>query len=186
MWSHLVAAALLVQCVTPVRSANLTCSGACNCNLYPVEEGVWSGTITDGSGSYHPNAHCEWVISSGSRIEFALTALDTEVGVDFLTISGCETSDCRKLHRIAQLSGTSFSAADTFTSWTGHAKVVFASDHSTSGTGFVLKWWALPPICGNGIQEGLEECEDGNTVSFSLVSLAARSVDCSEMPTVCD
>ena len=41
----------------------------CNCNVYTVEEGVWSGTITDGSGSYHTNAHCEWVILSGSRIE---------------------------------------------------------------------------------------------------------------------
>jgi hypothetical protein len=124
----------------------VTCSGSCGCNS---SSGQSSGTLTDGSGNYSNNEDCTWLISSPNEIHLSFTSFNTEPGHDNVTIRRCTESSCSgcteescsgsATEQIARLSG-SVSSSDVYTSSTGYLQVLFTSNPSTMGSGFVATW----------------------------------------------
>ena len=146
----------------------VTCSGSCDCS---PSSGQGSGKITDGSGDYSNDEDCSWLISSSTEIRLSFTSFDTEAGYDYVTINRCTSSLCSSVEQIARLSG-SMSSSKVYTSSTGYLQVLFTSDDSVLGSGFVATWGIVVPYStmpiGSGAplpMPGTQEC--GNWTKLS-------------------
>ena len=147
-----------------VISASVVCSGSCACN--PLS-GAASGSISDGPSNYDNNEDCEWTIateSANASIWLSFSSFNTESGYDFVKIYSCLTSSCMSKEQVARLSGDALitSGNTTYTSSTGYMHVVFETDFSVIGSGFVAQWSGGPPVPvgGDGCSRTCE-IEDG-------------------------
>jgi hypothetical protein len=119
--------------------ATLSCKsdgpGACPSACTPVE-GEASGIISDNPGNYSNSATCWWLItttSPGATIQISFQSFTTRLG-DFVSLYNCKTSGCLS-ERILKAEG-SLGSIDTYYSTTGSLKMWFASDTSSTETGF--------------------------------------------------
>jgi hypothetical protein len=126
-----------------VTAATLTCSGGCLCQ---PSTGTNSGTISDGTSDYTNYANCNWLIASSGLISLSFSSFNTESGYDFVTINRC-TSSSSCVEEVARLSGSSVSLSTIYTSSTGYMQVVFTSDGSVLGSGFVASWSVPSTSC---------------------------------------
>ncbi|MFK5890576.1 MAG: M4 family metallopeptidase [Flavobacteriaceae bacterium] len=97
-----------------------------------------TGSFNDGSGTsnYGNNQMCYWFIAPpcADSVTLSLSELDTELDYDGLIIY----DDLTGTHQIAVISGTTIPSSVTST--TGIMTVVFVSDFSTTGQGFIANY----------------------------------------------
>ncbi|MCF6180499.1 CUB domain-containing protein [Lutibacter sp.] len=119
-------------------SANYTTiSNAPTCNGGTILS-TPTGSFSDGSGvlNYGNNQMCYWFIAPpcANTVTLSLSELDTELDYDGLVIY----DDLTGTHQIATLSGSTLPSSVTST--TGVMTVVFISDFSTTGQGFLANY----------------------------------------------
>jgi hypothetical protein len=118
---------------------SVTCSGTCPCGLH----GPYSGSISDGPGSYGNSQTCSWLVASSvlTSIMIAFSSFDTERYSDFVTINECSSASCATRRQLARLSGNVVSASTNYTASTGFLEVVFTSDsYNSYAAGFEAAW----------------------------------------------
>jgi len=111
--------------------------------------------------NYDNNANYMWVIASDGQISLSFTFFETEANYDFVHVYQCNNTSCSTREQIIKLSGSTqhgtlasggggreptlqVSANATYTSSTGYLQMVFTSDGSVTGEGFVAEWTSHP------------------------------------------
>ena len=115
-------------------------SMTCSCGrLCQPSTGTSSGTISVGTSEYVDNMNCHWLIVSKGSISLLFSSFDTEHCCDFVTINRCTTSSCSTVEQVVKLSGSG-GVGSIYTSSTGYMQVLFKTDGSMRGSGFVATW----------------------------------------------
>lgn len=102
-----------------------------------------SGTFSDGPSDYLNYADCQWMIiapGGSSRIAVTFTSFSTEQGYDYVRLYQCTDAVCAAPQLLAELSGTSGVAGQSFTASSGYVLVKFTSDGSVTSSGFAAQW----------------------------------------------
>jgi len=147
-------------------SASIVCSGGCACDQL---SGAASGTISDGTSDYSNNANCVWLIAADDvniLISLSFSSFNTESGWDYVTVNSCVTSSCSSVDLVARLSGSSVNSGTTYTSSTGYLQLVFTSDSSVTGSGFVAQWSTEARSC-TACAAGTYKAGQGNAPCMS-------------------
>lgn len=99
------------------------------------------GTIALGSADYDNNAHRDWLISSVcGHVVLTFNSFDTQQDSDYVTLNECADEGCSSQTEIARLHRNAVSNNISYVSTTGYLQVVFTSDSTVTGHGFVATW----------------------------------------------
>ena len=109
-------------------------------------------------GQYENNVDCVWAVTCPSRGDvpsFTFTALDTENGFDWVTISDGNSISAGRATQIDQVSGNLRSLSQvSYQSSSRSMSIGFTTDGSVSGVGFEGSYACGPPASGGAT------CED--------------------------
>ena len=116
----------------------------CPCAVAP--QGAESGTISLTREQYGSWQTCEWLVHGGSGVELHVRAVDTEQFYDFVQVFGCTSPMCYDATELASITGRiSFLDGEATFRWPNYMKLVFSSDGSLSGNGFVADFRIQTP-----------------------------------------
>jgi hypothetical protein len=130
---------------TGCDQGGLSCLGcSSSCSLATTHDGI----LSDGSGplNYGSNAKCQWLVApvNATQITFNFTEFNTEQGVDVVQLFQCSDASCEDVQLVQELSG-SYSSYQSITLDMSYVLVQFASDASTTYSGFTASWTSNAP-----------------------------------------
>jgi len=143
----------------------------CPCSVAPV--GAQSGSISITREQYGFWQTCEWMVHGGSGVEVHVRAVDVEQFYDFVQIFGCASPMCLDATELASLTGRfDFSDGKATFRWPNYLKIVFRSDGSVAGDGFVADFRIQTP----------DSCTDCPAYSKTAVQGSNSVFNCKCLP----
>ena len=141
----------------------------CPCSVKPV--GAQSGSISITGEQYGLSQTCEWMMHGGSGVEVHVRAVDVEQFYDFVHILGCTSPACLNATELGTFTGRLADGEATF-QWPNYLKIVFRTDGSVAGQGFVADFRIQTP----------DSCTDCPAYSKTAVQGSNTVFNCKCLP----
>ena len=152
------------QCDPVLGNCSCKCCGAVQLDTGHV------ALPTSSNNGYDNDLYCSWIIGTGGQtgLVFRFFNFNTEKR-DVVSLASCASAGCPDPQVVANYSGIGPGEGSAVTVGSGYVQVRFRADSCVTGSGFALYWSPHSAYsagnCGNGVQDALELCDDGNTVA---------------------